>query len=321
MKKNLFYLFALICSMSLFTACSDDDDEVVNPNVGTYRLADYEVVDYTFGSSEMKNWPVSGALYSDWQYTGDDAYPEFLSALFRHLGGAILPQVLNSITLDKQGNILADYVDNPNVVMDASSIMGIFFGSGFPEKSAVTSNFATSGFTTSPAEVATWTENNGKFVLKLNITKILSETLGEGASDLEAVINQILDENPETIKALLGGLLGADLSGIQNATITQLIGWVKNGVPMNIRVAENGHTHIYLDKSAFDNLFTLRETGEVDSWGDKVMTNDLMILWNALTAANLIPAEAAAAGIFVQMIGGYWTVTTSFDLGLDLVRK
>ena len=25
MKKNLFYLFALICSMSLFTACSDDD--------------------------------------------------------------------------------------------------------------------------------------------------------------------------------------------------------------------------------------------------------------------------------------------------------
>lgn len=26
MKKNLFYLFALICTMSLFTACSDDDD-------------------------------------------------------------------------------------------------------------------------------------------------------------------------------------------------------------------------------------------------------------------------------------------------------
>ena len=31
MKKNLFYLFALICSMSLFTACSDDDDEVKYP--------------------------------------------------------------------------------------------------------------------------------------------------------------------------------------------------------------------------------------------------------------------------------------------------
>lgn len=27
MKKKLLYLFALICSMSMFTACSDDDDK------------------------------------------------------------------------------------------------------------------------------------------------------------------------------------------------------------------------------------------------------------------------------------------------------
>lgn len=33
MKKNLFYyLFAVICSGTLFTSCSDDDDEkMVNP--------------------------------------------------------------------------------------------------------------------------------------------------------------------------------------------------------------------------------------------------------------------------------------------------
>ena len=31
MKKNLFYLFALICSMSLFTACSDNEDPEPNP--------------------------------------------------------------------------------------------------------------------------------------------------------------------------------------------------------------------------------------------------------------------------------------------------
>lgn len=42
MKKNLFYLFALICSMSLFTACSDDDDDVkVNTDLNTtYTSAD-----------------------------------------------------------------------------------------------------------------------------------------------------------------------------------------------------------------------------------------------------------------------------------------
>lgn len=40
MKKNLFYLFALICSMSLFTACSDDDDIVLpveQDMAGTYK--------------------------------------------------------------------------------------------------------------------------------------------------------------------------------------------------------------------------------------------------------------------------------------------
>ena len=40
MKKNLFYLFALICSMSLFTACSDDDDPVYpieEELAGTYK--------------------------------------------------------------------------------------------------------------------------------------------------------------------------------------------------------------------------------------------------------------------------------------------
>ena len=45
MKKNLFYLFALICSMSLFTACSDDDEEVI-PWAGTYKMADYTTAVY-----------------------------------------------------------------------------------------------------------------------------------------------------------------------------------------------------------------------------------------------------------------------------------
>lgn len=40
MKKSLFYLFAIICSMSLFVACSDDDDDndngVASQIVGNY---------------------------------------------------------------------------------------------------------------------------------------------------------------------------------------------------------------------------------------------------------------------------------------------
>ena len=320
MKKNLFYLFALICSMSLFTACSDDDDEV-SPWTGTYKMADYTATDYTWTEKEvMKNWPVTSALYTDWQFTGEDNYPNLISALLRYLGGSILPQALNSITLDKSGSIIADYVASPAIALDPNSIMSIFFTGAFPTTSEVKANFATSGFTTSPKELAYWSERNGKFTVKLNIPAILTAATGADASGMADIIDEVLSGDPATVKALLGGLLNADLSGIQDATISQILGWAKDGIPMNIKTADNGHTYIYLDKSAFDNLFPLRDTGETDSWGDPVSVNDLILLWNALVEGGIVPEEAQAAGMFIQMIGGYWAVTTSFNLGLDLMR-
>jgi len=39
-----------------------------------------------------------------------------------------------------------------------------------------------------------------------------------------------------------------------------------------------------------------------------------------LVEGGIVPEEAQAAGMFIQMIGGYWAVTTSFNLGLDLMR-
>ena len=43
MKKNLFYLFALICSMSLFTACSDDDDPDYSKVIEEERNIGYQI--------------------------------------------------------------------------------------------------------------------------------------------------------------------------------------------------------------------------------------------------------------------------------------
>lgn len=52
MKKNLFYLFALICSMSLFTACSDDDDEVKSlPEVNTSYVS--SELELTYGGEVL----------------------------------------------------------------------------------------------------------------------------------------------------------------------------------------------------------------------------------------------------------------------------
>lgn len=313
MKKNWFYLFALICSVALFTACSDDDEGgkggTPNPWVGTYGFASYEAeTSHEWGGGSVANWPTQSALYADWTCTGDD-YTEFLAALIRYLGGSVLPNALNNITLQEDGNIVADYMGSPTVNLDATAIMGIFYTGNFP---AFNADFPTSGFVTSPSGLATWTESNGQLTVKLNINGILSEVIGENP-EMETLITSILNSEPAVLKATLSTLLGgADLSGISDATILQLQGWVNNGIPMQIETADNGHTYIYLNKSAFDCLFA--------SEGEGGMC-DAVILWNALLASGIIPEEAQAAGMFLGVAAQYWPMTTTFNLGLDLVKK
>ena len=54
MKKNLFYLFALICSMSLFTACSDDDPDYT-------QAIDEEIAGDYKGMLEVSMTPEGGS--------------------------------------------------------------------------------------------------------------------------------------------------------------------------------------------------------------------------------------------------------------------
>ena len=66
MKKNLFYLFALICSMSLFTACSDDDPDyskVIEEEIaGNYKgTLDIKLDGTTIASSLPKNITLNSA--------------------------------------------------------------------------------------------------------------------------------------------------------------------------------------------------------------------------------------------------------------------
>lgn len=307
MKKNLFYLFALICSVSLFTACSDDDEEP-HAWVGTYGMTDYS-------TEGAKNEPAAGALYVDWKFNEENNTPLRFSSFFRFMGGVALPQVLNTVILDKDGNIRADYMAQPTVditIPAAGDIIKIIMGTyTYPAASEVKSLFPTSGFTTSPKNLATWSDNNGKFMVKLNIGGIMGAVSGQASPEIAGLIEKLLsDAGPEQIKSLLGNFLNTDLSGISDATINQLLGWINNGVPMNYETNEAGETRIYLDKTAFDNLFTSRN-GKYD----------LKILWDALVAGGLIPSQASAAGTLITTIGGNWSKTTTFNVGLDLKKR
>lgn len=329
MKKNLFYyMLAVLCTVTLFTSCSDDNGgdtpNPVNPLVGTYGLADYTTEDFvvTEGENPIKNFPISGPLYAEWE--ANDAFTVVASGMFRMMGAALLPQVLNTVELKEDGNIIASYVDKPTLKGTDQLMnwaMGGMLMRTFPKESEITSLAAVSGFTTSPEGLATWSESNGKLLVKLNIANILGAALGgQDASGLEEIINQVLMSEPSVLKEMLKSMFQIDLTNVSDATIKQLQGWALNGIPMN-KKEEAGKVYLYLDKSAFDSMMTLRETGEVDDWGTPVMKNDLMYVWDALVAANLIPEEAQMASALLQIISGYWSKTETFNIGLDLIKK
>ena len=106
MKKNLFFLFALICSMSLFTACSDDDDDKIkDPVIGTWKVTAVEL--------DENNSVIGGSVFMTWE-APEDTYLSFLPvsaipSLAIQMGSVILPQVLQDVTLSADGNIVATY--------------------------------------------------------------------------------------------------------------------------------------------------------------------------------------------------------------------
>lgn len=325
MKKNLFYLFALICSVSLFTACSDDDDngndKPVNPLVGTYALATYQTEEIAKPGTDqtIKNYPTQSPLYAEYKVNKESEATTTLAmaGLFRTMGGAILPQVLSNIELREDGNIIASYVKDA-ALKDADKLMGwgmqIFMGSTYPNPEDITKLAATTGFQTSPADLATWSEPNGSFLVKLNIAHILNAALGGQAdvSALETLINSLLKGEPAELKELIKATLNIDLSRISDESIRMIQNWALNGVPMKAKI-DGGHTYLYLDKTALDPLFKIRNAEDG--------TSDIITLWATLAQANIIPQDAAAAVFMIMGITTNWEATTTFNIGLDLIKK
>lgn len=152
MKKNLFYLFALICSMSLFTACSDDDEKVKDPIVGTWKVLPVETDD--------TDAVIGGALSLIWD-APEGTTLSFLPVssvadLGNQLGSVLIPQVLRDITFGEDESIVATYSSAGVDLSGENPIAPVW------EKS--------------PADYVSYKlQGNGKMLLFLNLDKILND--------------------------------------------------------------------------------------------------------------------------------------------------
>lgn len=288
-----------------------------NPSgwVGTYGLGNYSVGNLEAFGPEFSIVATS-SLYVDWQGIEDSTAPLY-AALLRGLGGMLLPQVLKDVTFVKDGNITAQYSSNA-ITMDSNNIMGMLSGI-VPSAEDVSALIPSEGWLQSPKNLAFWYEKEGQLYLKLNILGIIETAMGADASALSDVILTILQSEPSTIKGLLNTMLGVDFSGVTDETFATLLTWVKEGIPMDVK-STNGHTYVYLNKEALSPLLKSYKTGNVDTWGEEETTMDIVQIWTAIQKAGIIPEEYAAAGFLVAVVGGYYNMSTEFNLGLDLTK-
>ncbi len=268
----------------------------------------YNLADYTTGMVEGQEIVLTGGLYCNWVSEGNGGA---VAPMLRTIGSLIMPQVLKTVTLETDGNITASYHKGP-IVFDQNIIMGLMMGTPPPTAGDVQAMIPSDGWLNAPKNLAHWFVKDNKLYVKLNITAIISQVLGSDASGMSEIINSVLQGDPATIKAMLSNLVpGLDLSSISNETFEMLLNWTNNGIPMNV-ITENGKTHMFLDKEALTPLMidkTVETTGGQNS--------DIYKLWEILSAANIIPQEAALAKIMLMNFPQNWPKTTEFGLGLD----
>ncbi|WP_286084735.1 DUF4925 domain-containing protein [Parabacteroides goldsteinii] len=216
------------------------------------------------------------------------------------------------MTLETDGNITANYYKGA-IQFDEKMIMAmLMFNRPAPTAEEVNALIPTNGWLESPKNLAHWFVKDNKLYVKLNITAIISQSMGENADGMSEIISQVLQGEPAVIKTLLGRMLDVDFSSISDELIIMLQDWINNGVPMNVS-NNNGNTQMYLDKSAFTPL--VYDPNAEETAG---MNAELIKVWMLLSEAKIIPEEATAALLLLINIPQNWDKTDAFDLGLDL---
>jgi hypothetical protein len=331
MKKTLYSLAAVVA----FAACSDNDDDIT-----WKQLPDGQLLDGTYGWAEIENkgefsgqtgLPSSSGCYidivDDNGATGvDNPDNTPLCFIVRPLLGGILPQALKSVTFAADGNIRADYssasvaipmADEYDLNNPDEQVMWLYMGlmtGGFTQEK-LDAMLVGRTYQSSPANLARWFIKDGKLNVKLNVAAIVSQALADNGMtgvDLSDIINQVLDTNAQGLRELLTSLapmMGNYADFVQlvvgkasDDTLNTLLGWVKNGIPLNITV--DGHTRIYLNHDDLDFVIQLLKDPEV---------------YDALKA--MLPTQAQMAAGFVLQICNDWENLSTFNIGLDLIKK
>lgn len=314
----------------------------------TYELADFfrgpkptVVNDRTLGYvlQETTNQVLTGSLYThieDAELSASGASLYMRVKQLESILGYFLPQVINTITLQPDGNIVAEYTNDPiyigNIKVEelAENIGSLFMifirfiGGTVTETDVFTVIAKHTSWSSSPINLATWSENGGQLTLNLNLPAIITQVMSNNGSEIDpglitGLTEAIAKADPvqlkkllETVNAILDNSLISILTEMDDATITQLFGWLTQGIIFNIAEAER-HTHLYLAKES---------------------TTPIIQLLPHLSPVilDLLPPTIAGNSSIKQILGFFmgtnpdslpivWNAAPTIDLGLDLIPQ
>lgn len=278
----------------------------------TYGLAELTLGDLDYGAAKPRpDVPIAGALYLSWSAPAASGMDlgKTNAVAYRGILGAILPQVLKSISLEPDGNISADYSSDA-VEFDMSMINSL-------SAAMIAELVSKKTWQSSPKNLAFWFEKDGKLYVKLNISAIIAQAMsdkGQTSENGTSTKSTGSTGTADQIRALLRSL-GIDMNTSDKTLIT-LLDWVSNGIPLNVEV-KDGHTYIYLNKEELDMIFASPVSSDEDpQYYEK---SDFCQIINAFSSK--IPAEYAGMIGMVNQIPMQWPNTKEFSLGLDLIAK
>lgn len=288
---------------------------------------------------ETTNQVVTGSLYTsieDAELSAAGASLYMRVKQLESIFGYLLPQLVKTITLQPDGNIIAEYTNDPiyfgNVKMDElaeniNKAMMVFIK--FVSGTITTQDVNTvvgkhTLWSSSPINLVTWNEDNGKLKLSLNLPAIITLVTTNGGSEIDpglisGLIEAVAKSDPVQLKKLLGTVnaildnsLLSLLTEMDDATLMQLFGWLTDGIVFDITEAD-GHTCLSLSKESTSPFIQ-------------------MLPQLSPIVLELLPEAVAGNNSIKQILGFFlgtnpdslpivWNAAPTIDLGLNLVTQ
>lgn len=251
-----------------------------------------------------------------------------------------LPQLINNISLQSDGNIIANYTTSPIQIedkkiseIDPDADMGALAGFGLKilgtsltfEDIEIGINESERKFDNSPINLATWANVNNKVIIKLNLPAIIHLITKNSGKEVDpeligGISEAISESNPLKLKAILSTLnavinnqIISFISTVDDNTFTMLFDCIVKGIPMGVEVKDE-HTYLYLTKES---------TAPIIALLPKLHPIVMELLPNSESDFMLIMLRTMIDGYLGTDSGSFydcWQAAQTIHLGIDLVH-